>query len=205
MSGNREQDKIQRRSSLVFLWIVLAFLSAPPRAIADGPERIENVKVETLREKILISARLNEGFRPKIVREINNGIQKEFFYYILVKRKETNWIFDEEILSKSLLYTVKFDTLKKKYKVVFSDGEKVIEKTFDDFEAMKEMVMQVNRVELPLTDIKKSPDRYYVSVKVQMKAAKLPLYLDYFLFFIPFLEIDTPWSDSEIISFQGGK
>jgi hypothetical protein len=37
---------------------------------------------------------------------------------------------------------------------------------------------------------------YLVSVKAEMKAPQLPLYLDYFLFFIPFLEIDTEWRDS---------
>jgi hypothetical protein len=35
-----------------------------------------------------------------------------------------------------------------------------------------------------------------VSVKAEMKAPQLPLYLDYFLFFIPFLEIDTEWRNT---------
>jgi len=202
---NQDKDKVLTRSVIVFLWIIIAFLSAPSEAIARRPGRIENVKVELLRDEVIVSAHLAQGLRPEIVREIHNGIQKEFHYYILVKRKETNWIFDEEVLSQSILYTVKYDTLKKNYKVIFTNGDTVVEKVFGDFDAMKEMVLQINRVKLSLTRIVRSSDRYYVSVKAQMKAAELPLYLDYFLFFIPFLEIDTPWSDSETISFQIGK
>ncbi len=202
MAGNLEQGKVLTRSVNIFLLVILTFLSATSEVIADGFGRIENVKVELVREEIIVSADLAQGFRPKIVNEIHNGIQKEFHYYILVKRKETNWIFDEEVLSRNILYTVKYDTLKKNYRVIFTDGNKVIENIFDDFDSVKKRVLHVNRVKLSLAKVISSSDRYYVSVKAQMKAAKLPFYLDYFLFFIPFLEIDTPWSNSATISFQ---
>ncbi len=190
------------KSYIIFLVMILAFLMTASEAMADGAERIENVKVEVVHEEIIVSAKLSHGFRPKIVREIQNGIQKEFHYYILIKRREKNWIFDEEVLSRNILYTVKYDTLKKKYRVILRDGEKIVENIFDDFDAMKQVVSHLDRVKLGRANVMKSADRYFVSVKAQMKAAKLPFYLDYFLFFIPFLEIDTPWADSTIISFQ---
>jgi hypothetical protein len=46
------------------------------------------------------------------------------------------------------------------------------------------------------TDQLRRRTTYLISVKAEMKAPRLPLYLDYFLFFIPFLELDTPWADS---------
>jgi hypothetical protein len=58
------------------------------------------------------------------------------------------------------------------------------------------MVSQVDRIPVATTDHLRRRTTYLISVKAEMKAPRLPLYLDYFLFFIPFLELDTPWADS---------
>lgn len=170
-------------------------------AAAAGRERIRNVSAEIIDEQIVVSAELVAGFNNDIVRDIQNGIPKDFYYYLLLKRKQKNW-FDEELLSKTIRYTVKYDTLKKQYRVTQIEGEKTTESIFSDFEGMKQKVSRVEGVKIAPIQFLKSRYRYYVSVKSQMKAAKLPFYGDYLLFFIPFLELDTPWSDSDAISFQ---
>jgi hypothetical protein len=65
-----------------------------------------------------------------------------------------------------------------------------------DFASARELVSRVDRV--PVADVRRLNRRasYVVSVKAEMKAPQLPLYLDYFLFFIPFLEIDTEWRNT---------
>ncbi|MBI3803806.1 MAG: DUF4390 domain-containing protein [Nitrospirae bacterium] len=186
----------------LFLWIALLF--SPVRLFAAGPERIRNVVTEVVNQEVVVSADLIEGFNKEIIDDIQDGIPKDFYYYLLLKRKQKSW-FDEEILAKTLRYTVKYDTLKKKYTVIQRDGEHVVENTIDSLEAMRRMVSHIDHIRIAPIHILKSRFRYYVSVKSQMKAAKLPLYLDYFLFFIPFLELDTPWANSEIISLAKGE
>jgi len=66
----------------------------------------------------------------------------------------------------------------------------------DSLQAAEGLISKLNNVRITPLSLLKPRGTYYVSVKAQMKAAKLPLYLDYFLFFIPFLELDTPWADS---------
>ena len=188
---------------LVFLAALLVQHIPLSTVAAAGKERIKNVKAEVIDEQIVVSAELVSGFNGEIIKDIQNGIPKDFYYYLLLKRKEKNW-FDEEVLSKTVRITVKYDTLKKQYRVTHFEGEKAAESLFDDFEGMKQKVSRVDHVKIAPAQILKSRYRYYVSVKSQMKAAKLPLYVDYFLFFIPFLELDTPWSDSDTISFQRG-
>lgn len=186
---------------LFLLTFLLIQQIGPLPAAAAGRERIKNVGVEIIDEEIVVSAELVSGFNNDIVRDIQNGIPKDFYYYLLLKRKQKNW-FDEELLAKTIRYTVKYDTLKKQYRVTQIEEGKETESLFDDFEGMKQKVSRVERVKIAPIQILKSRYRYYVSVKSQMKAAKLPFYGDYFLFFIPFLELDTPWSDSDAISFQ---
>lgn len=177
----------------------LILLIVPEGLFAAGSERIRNVVTEIKNQEIVVSAELVDGFNREIIRDIHDGIPKDFYYYLLLKRKQKNW-FDEEILAKTIRYTVKYDTLKKKYAVVQREGERTVENTVDDLETMKRIVSKIDQVKLAPVSVLRSRNRYYVSVKSQMKGAKLPFYVDYFLFFIPFLEIDTPWADSDSLS-----
>ncbi|HLG23282.1 MAG TPA: DUF4390 domain-containing protein [Candidatus Manganitrophaceae bacterium] len=194
----RPRRRAHKIGPLLLVFHALVFFqlgAAPSPALAAGKERIQNVTAEIVEEEITVSAELVQGFYPEIVTDIQNGIPKDFYYYLLLKRKQKNW-FDEEIVSKTIRYTVKYDTLKKQYAVIRVEGEKVAESLLEDFESMRRLISKIDHVKIAPVRLLKSRQRYYVSVKAQMKAAKLPLYLDYFLFFIPFLELDTPWSDS---------
>ncbi|MCG3114456.1 MAG: DUF4390 domain-containing protein [Candidatus Manganitrophus sp. SA1] len=182
-----------------FISFFLILLVVPEGLFAAGSERIRNVVTEVKNQEIVVTAELVDGFNREIIRDIHDGIPKDFYYYLLLKRKQKNW-FDEEILAKTIRYTVKYDTLKKKYAVVQREGERTVENTVDDIETMKRIVSKIDQVKLAPVSVLRSRNRYYVSVKSQMKAAKLPFYVDYFLFFIPFLEIDTPWADSDSLS-----
>lgn len=184
----------------IFFFIV--FIFNPAEGFAK--ERIRDVQVRVSKLEIFVSANLIGGFSEDVVNDIQNGISKEFFYYILLKKKEKNW-FDEEVYAKTIRFSVKYDTLKKEYLVVQSGGEKVVEKRVTNFKEMKALVSRIDQIKLAMTTSLKKGKRYYVSVKSQMKAAELPFYLEYFLFFIPFLEIDTPWANSSLIALEPGK
>lgn len=194
---------MMKRKSLISLLLLLSLFVLPANLFAAGSERIKNVVTEIKNQEIVVTAELVDGFSREILNDIHDGIPKDFYYYLLLKRKQKNW-FDEEILAKTVRYTVKYDTLKKKYSIVQRDGERVVESTVDDVETMKRLVSKIDHVKLAPTRFLKSRNRYYVSVKSQMKAAKLPFYVDYFLFFIPFLELDTPWADSDTLSVSRG-
>lgn len=187
-----------------FISFFLILLVVPEGLFAAGSERIRNVVTEVKNQEIVVTAELVDGFNREIIRDIHDGIPKDFYYYLLLKRKQKNW-FDEEILAKTIRYTVKYDTLKKKYAVVQREGERTVENTVDDLETMKRIVSKIDQVKLAPVSVLRSRNRYYVSVKSQMKAAKLPFYVDYFLFFIPFLELDTPWADSDSLSVTRGE
>lgn len=185
-----------KRRLINILALTVFMITAP--AVASAKGRIGNVRVDVIGEEIVVSADLTRGFNQDISRDIHNGIPKEFYYYILLKRKEKRW-FDEEIRSKTVRYTVKYDTLKKDYLILLNDDGKVVEKHTSDIQEMKKIVSRIDRIPFAPAKVLGNSRRYYISVKSQMKAAKLPFYLEYFLFFIPFLEIDTPWADSAFI------
>jgi len=164
---------------------------------ADVP-RIANVQAEIVDRHVVASAELLSGFQPDTLRDLHNGIPKEFYYYVVLNRKYKNWI-DEEVYEKTIRHTVRYDTLKKQYTVVKQDFGQRTEEVYDDFEAVRQAVSRIARSVLLPVDRLRPDHRYYLGVKAQMKVAKLPVYLEYFLFFIPVLEMDTPWAYSDVI------
>ncbi len=163
-------------------------------AFASG-ERIANLSTRINDSEILVSANLIRGFSQSTEEDIQNGIPKDLFYYILLKRKQTLW-YDEEILSKTIKFTVKYDLLKKQYLISKRIAGTTTQQTAEDFIAMKRLISTIENVKIANTSLLDARDTYYVSIKAEMRATKLPFYLEYFLFFIPFLEVDTPWANS---------
>lgn len=189
---------------LLVFFFILCFLSSlilvPFSAIAD--ENISDLSVTIHNKDIMVSARLIGAFNNTIEEDIKNGIPKDLFYYILLKRRQSNWI-DEELLQVTIKYTIKYDILKKQYIVTSREGTRSSQRVIENYQEMADLITRVNNIKLTETDILNSKESYYVSVKAEMKATAIPLHLDYFFFFIPFLELDTPWADSSIIYPQG--
>lgn len=177
------------------IFIGILGLFPPERAFSAGEERIRNVEVSIEKGEITVSAELVHGFTPQVIVDLQNGIPKDFYFYFLLKKEQTGW-FDEEILSRTIRYSIKFDNLKKQYLLTRRDGSLEEEILSESFPAAEALISKINHVRIAPLALLNPKRTYYVSVKAQMRASQLPLYLDYFLFFIPFLEIDTPWADS---------
>lgn len=194
-----QMSRLSRFFSPFLLALFLFFLFSLPTKTLAAP-RIQDVVVDIRDGSLFVSAKLGDGFQKKTVEDIHNGIPKDFYYYLVLHRKEKRW-FDEELLSKTILFQVKYDTLKKTYKITQTSDHKSTETIVSEFKAMKDLVTQIKDLKLaPLQSLNRS-DHLYVSLKSQMQGTKRPFFLDYFLFFIPFLEIDTPWVDSQRIIF----
>ena len=173
----------------------LALLFPIPHAVGATSERIANLSVVMADGKILVSADLIRGFSQTTMEEIQNGIPKDLYYYILLKKRQPLW-FDEELRSKTVKYTVKYDLLKKQYLITKRIDRSVRKEVTDSFDGMKRLISTIKNVKIAQTDVLDSRETYYVSVKAEMKASQQPYYLDYLLFFIPFLEVDTPWAST---------
>lgn len=175
--------------------LCLLFLVFVPAFGWAGRERIEKVAVEIIKDEIVVSFDLADGFNKSTQRDIHDGIEKDFYYYIVLNQKEDHWFY-EEIAEKTIRYTVKYDTLKKSYTVRRREGPDRIERVFDSQSAMRAFISRGERIRLAETSLLKQNRRYHVWVKAQMKATHVPRDLERFLFFIPFLELDTPWGKS---------
>jgi hypothetical protein len=181
-----------RRTGVVRWLTVSLFLLA----ISYGAdERIDQLAVKQQDGRLYVSAVLNPGLGSHLDEDLRQGLAKDLYYYLVLKQRQRVW-FDEEIVAVTIKHSIKYDLLKREYVVTSRLPSGTIQTIVPDFSSARDLVSQVNHV--PVADLSslRRGKKYLVSVKAEMKAPQLPLYLDYFLFFIPFLEIDTEWRNS---------
>lgn len=171
----------------------LVLAAAPPASHAD--ERIDRVTVTPRDGRLYVSAALTPGLASGTDDDLRRGLPKDLYYYLVLKQRQKNW-FDEELVAVTVKYSLKYDLLKQEYVVSARLPSGTTQTIVPDFAAARELVSRVDHI--PVAEIRRLSRRktYVVSVKAEMKAQKLPMYLDYFLFFIPFLDIATEWRDS---------
>ncbi len=180
----------------IILLLFYALFFSPSSAWAEP--HIEALEIDIANAEIFVSYKLARGFSRETKRDIHDGIEKTFYHYIVLTLKHEEW-FDEEITSQTLLHTVKYDTIKKVYTVRRQNGQEIQEQVTDHWNEMEAWVANVEKIYLAPISLLKPDRRYFARVKAQMRVSHVPLYLDRFLFFIPFLELNTPWKQSRSI------
>ena len=167
-----------------------------PITARAGEERIANMTTRVVSNtELTVSAVLIRWDNEKIREDLENGIPKDLFYYILLKKRIPGWI-DEEVFSVTIKHTIKYDILKKQYLITTRMKEETTQKTVDTFEEMAKLISIVDHAKIGLVRSLKTRHTYYISLKAEMRASTIPFYLEYILFFIPRLELDTPWASS---------
>ncbi|HEY5595180.1 MAG TPA: DUF4390 domain-containing protein [Nitrospiria bacterium] len=186
--------EIPRRILTGVLAAALAWGAVPPARAAE--ERIANLSETQINNgELTVSAELIRWTHERILTDINNGIPKDLFYYILLKKRQAGW-YDEEVASKTVKHTIQYDVLKKQYTVTTRINDRVTTKTVDSFKEMAGLISHLDRVRITTERRLKARHTYYVSVKAEMRASRVPFYREYIFFFIPALELDTPWADT---------
>jgi hypothetical protein len=187
--------RFNKHTLLLSLGVLVVCLGRAPIAHA-GEERIARLTASVLNNnEVAVTAELIRWYNQNIRDDLNNGIPKDLYYYILLKRRQPGW-FDEEIVSKTIKQTIKYNVLKKEYSITTRMDDQTSQKTVESFEEMADLISRIDHVKI--TSLKRMRARYtyYISVKAEMRATNVPFYLEYILFFIPALELDTPWADS---------
>jgi Domain of unknown function (DUF4390) len=196
----RERKKLFQGPVLA-LPVLMSLLAAVACFTGDAPAYAAEEAIARLTATVInpgevaVSAQLIRWYNPTLQEDLNNGIPKDLYYYILLKKRQPAW-FDEEIVSKTIKQTIKYDVLKKQYSITTREDGQTTEKTVESFEEMSDLISRIDRVKIITQKRMKARQTYYISVKAEMRATNVPFYLEYILFFIPALELDTPWADS---------
>jgi len=186
---------VGKRNKLLLVLIGFLWLFSIQLAYA-GKERVAGLTVTvTSNTEIQISAEMIRWIQNTLLEDIENGIQKDLFYTIILKKRIPFW-YDEDMETQTIKHTFKFDVLKKQYIIKTTQLGETKQQIKETTPEVLELISKINNVKLTLERSLKKRHTYYISVKAEMRSSRLPFYLDYILFFIPSLELDTPWANS---------
>ncbi|WP_333654096.1 DUF4390 domain-containing protein [Dissulfurispira sp.] len=182
--------KTKRHYSItpLLLFIYLLLFTAQSLAI-----EISAVNVKMQNNDIYVTTSLKPD--SKFMDDMNNGLSKEFTFYIDLFRVWSIWP-DEFVTGRKLVKILKSNPIKREYIAASVDGNVQVEKRFKDLESMVEWAMNI--IDIKLTNIKElEPGEYFVKITVDSRIRKLPPVIGYFLFFVPEKEFSIS-KDSQI-------
>jgi len=145
--------------------------------------------------EVLLHVHLQGGFHPELLEAIESGIPITVTYYMKLYRKRGLW-FDEEVLSKTIKHIVKYETLKKQYRISEINGLFSSIKVTKHEPTMVRWMSEIEGQPLIPFHLLQSGEEYYVKAMADLKAVKSPFPLSHIPFLASLWDTGTPWTAS---------
>ncbi len=176
----------------------LAMLASPTWGQPPRPALHELVVTHTDQE-VLLSVHLQGGFPPDFLEAIESGIPITVTYYMKLYRRRGLW-FDAEVLSKSVKHIVKYDTLKKQYRVSEINGLFSSIRVTKHEPTMVRWMSEIQGQPLIPFHLLQPGEEYYVKAMADLKAVKSPFPLSHIPFLASLWDTGTAWTESSPFS-----
>jgi hypothetical protein len=145
--------------------------------------------------EVLLHIDLQGGFQQEILEAIESGIPITITYHMRLYRKRSLW-FDEEVLSKTIKHIVKYDALKKQYRISEINGLFSSIKVTKHEPTMVRWMSAIQGQPLIPFHLLQPGEEYYVKAMADLKAAQSPLALGHVPFLAGLWDTGTPWTAS---------
>lgn len=173
-------------------YLLLIFPLSPYRQDAT----ITDIIVTNHDGNITVFARLMNCFTKKMQSAILAGIPTTFTFFLELYQERKHWI-DRRVTGVVVKKTIKYDNIKKVF-AVFSEEDRQ-QSVFQDFNSAKDAMADINGIIVaPIADLQKE-GTYYVMIKAKLDTIKLPMQMEYILFFVSLWDFETDWYRQKVI------
>jgi Domain of unknown function (DUF4390) len=176
------------------LFPCMAMLVSPAWGQQQRPVLHELALTHTSQE-VLLHINLQGGFHQELLEAIESGIPITITYYMKLYRKRGLW-FDEEVLVKTIKHMVKYDTLKRQYRVSEINGLFSSIMVTKDEPTMVRWMSEIEGQPLIPFHLLQAGEEYYVKAMADLKAVKSPFPLSHIPFLASLWDTGTPWAVS---------
>lgn len=181
---------VPRAGALLFFLGVLI----PP---AWGQQRpfLHDLIITYTDQEVLLYSRLKEGFPAELLEAVESGIPTTITFHMKLYRRRGAW-FDEGVLSKIIKHVVKYDALKKQYRVSEINGLFSSIKVTKHQGTMVQWMSEIDGQPLIPFHLLHPGEEYYVKVMADLKSVNSPFPLSHIPFLTSFWDTGTPWAIS---------
>ena len=176
------------KTALVMIFLMGSLVATPARA---EEARLTDIVATSAGEHLLIYFRVTGCFTEDMIKAIENGINTTFTFFIGLYEVR-DFQRDKNIAELRVTHSIVYDSLKKAYKVRLSErnSEMIL---VEDFHEAKNLMAKIVGVKLNGLNKLQKGNRYQVSMMAELAKIRLPLYLDYVLFFLSLWDFETDW------------
>ena len=169
--------------------VCLLILCLPIGAFSQKAS-IREVQVKGAHGTWKVGFNVENCFPEKMQETIQTGIPATFTFYLQLYQVR-NWWRDQKLASLQFQHTIQYSPIRGEYQVTF--GEKGSSRVTQSFEEAKGWMAKVQEIEIRSSSEMKRDALTYLRIKTELEPVKLPLHLEYLMFFVSLWDFETDW------------
>jgi len=169
------------KKSVIIIFSVLLLFEQLAFVKAGSAVEFSDINFRLSNNELYVSTAVKPD--QKTMDDLNDGLSKEFIFYIDLFRVWNIWP-DEFVMGQKIITTLKNDTIKREYFASRVNGSISLKKRFSDLESMVDWAMALS--DIKLANIKElEAGTYFIKVTAESRIRKLPPVIGYLFFFVP--------------------
>ncbi len=176
---------------ILFSLVLTLGMVRPTASSAKNKASIQDMEIRNKEGILAIGFFIENCFTPKMKEAVFSGVPTTFHIRVNLENRGL-LLFKSKLVNVTLSRTIKYDQLKKEFRLKLSESPRGVHTTAS-FEEAREWMSRVN--DLPLIPAwRLDPDKEYVlKVKAELSKIDLPVFLRYILFFVSLWDFETDW------------
>jgi hypothetical protein len=154
------------KKSLHSGWLVFFVLLLTASPVFSGDAELTNLIVRNYNDELQVDLLIKGIFTEEMKAAVSKGIPISLTFLILLYEVRAHW-FDDKMISKTAMHEVKFDVLKKEYRIRRS-WEKRIPLVIKDFEKAQSLFSEIKGLEVISLKRLKKGEHYQLRVKSEL-------------------------------------
>ncbi len=176
-----------RKGLLIFIGLLLF----SQQILFAQDAALTNIVVTNNRDDLLLYLNATGAFSDKTKKAILSGVPTTFTFYITLN-KERNYWFNKNIVDLKVTHVIKYDNLKKEFRVDRSwDSSGPVYTS--SFEEAQQLMIKIDSLRIVSLKKLEKGQHYQIRAKAELSKFTLPLHLHKILFFLSFWDVETDW------------
>jgi len=178
-------------NKLKYVSILCLVFFAVPAPGWPGEAQLTDIIITNTRDDLLLYMGIEGCFSHEVTKAIMSGVPATFSTFIGLY-KVRRFLMDRQIASLQIAHTIKYDPMKKEFKVIRS-WDKNSPFITPSFPEAQKMMSQIDNLKLAPLDRLTKGSQYQIRAKAELDEVRLPFYLHYVLFFVSMWDLETDW------------
>ncbi len=145
----------------------------------------------------MLFLRVKGAFTEKIKEAVRSGVLAQFTFFVRFYEVREFW-FDEKIADMTIIHTIKYDNLKKKFivKRSWENNQPVVTSSFDEAQAL---MSRIDSLKIAERGALEKGGQYQIKAKAELNGFTASFPLRYILFFVSPGDFETDWHAVDFI------